>query len=390
MKKPVLYIIHGWTYTVTPWKATIETLEKQGLKVEMLHVPGLTAASKKVWTIEDYVKWADRNIPDGAIALGHSNGGRILLNLCVEKPDKLKHLILLDSAGVYEPSGKRDLAKTLSKRLSFLKKIPGLTKVWHKLTGATDYAKAPANMKATLSNMLESDKKLDLSKITVPTSIIWGAADNVTPLQQAETMHQQIAGSTLDVHQGWLHAPYITHPVELAKAILRAYKKPPEQPTPPAEPSDVTQTSEVSASLALKKAAEPVVPSTADLSASMAFKKAAGPSATDTAKNSASLAVPSSKKHQADSLVASMKGVEYEKANLSLPKRREVISTASVPKISRLEKMKRAAKRKRNAKQINKTRRQAAKQSQRAAAQSAKSAPAKTAPKARKTRTKAK
>lgn len=214
-------------------------------------------------------------------------------------------------------------------------------------------------MKQTLSNMLESDKKLDLTKVTTPTSIIWGAADTVTPLQQAEIMHARIAGSTLDVHQGWTHAPYISHPAELAKAILRAYKKPPQAPV--TKPHDVTQASAVSASMALKKAAEPVVPSTADISASMAFKKAAGPSATDTTKMSAALAVPAHKKSQKDGIVANLQGVEYEKANLDLPRQRTVISSSTVPKVGRIEKMKRTAKRKRQAKQINKARKKSAK-----------------------------
>lgn len=359
MKKPVLYIIHGWTYTVTPWERTIALLEKQGIKVEMLHVPGLTSPSKKVWTIDEYVAWADRNIPDGAVALGHSNGGRILLNLCSLKPEKLQHLILLDAAGVYEESSRRDIARTLSKRLSFLKKIPGLTKIWHKLTGATDYAAAPENMKQTLSNMLESDKKLDLSKITVPTSIIWGLADNVTPPHQAEIMHEKIADSTLDMHAGWMHAPYISHPADLAKAILRAYKKPPEK-KPKSDDSEITKAAEVSASMALKKAAEPVLPNLKERSASMAFKKAAGPTGTDVAKNSASLAVSAGKK-PSESIVENLSGVEYEKANLDLPQRRQVITSASVPKVGRMVKLKRAAERKRTARKINKAKQKAAK-----------------------------
>ncbi len=357
MKKPILYIIHGWTYTVAPWEKTIALLEKQGYKIEMLHVPGLTSPSKKVWTIDEYVKWADHHIPDGAVALGHSNGGRILLNLCSEKPEKLSHLILLDAAGVYESSSKRDISRTLSKSLGFLKKVPGVTKVWHKLTGATDYARAPENMKKTLTNMLESDKKLDLTKVTVPTSIIWGAEDTVTPPRQAEVMHEKIKGSTLDIHQGWTHAPYISHPSELAKAIIRAYKKPLE--IAHEEPA-VTQAAEISASMSMKKAAEPVVPSTADVSASMTMKKANGPIPTDAAKTSAALAVPGNKKTP-DSVVASLKGVEYEKANLDLSRSRQVITTASVPKIGRIEKMKRTMKRKRKAKKINKAKRRAAK-----------------------------
>lgn len=266
MKKPVLYIIHGWTYTVTPWARTIAMLEKKGLKVEMLHVPGLTTTSRKVWTIEEYARWADRNLPDGAIALGHSNGGRILLNLCSQKPEKLKQLILLDSAGVYEPSTKRDLSRGLSKKFGFLKKIPGFAKVWHKLTGTTDYARAPENMKKTLANMLDSDVKLDLAKVTTPTTILWGAADAVTPPRQAEVMHDKIPNSTLEIFPEWTHAPYISHPGELARAIYKVYDKPPkvkpvEVEKPKTENKKADDAAAVSAALALKRAPEPVLES---------------------------------------------------------------------------------------------------------------------------------
>lgn len=370
-RRPKLYIIHGWTYTVAPWERTISLLEKQGLVVEMLHVPGLTTTSKKVWTIEEYRDWADRNIPDGAVALGHSNGGRILLNLCSEKPDKLKHLILLDSAGVYEASNKRDVARSLSKRLGFLKKIPGLTRIWHKLTGASDYARAPENMKKTLTNMLDSDKNLNLTQVATPTSILWGANDTVTPPHQAEIMRQSIKDSTLKIFPHWTHAPYISHPDELAKAILQAYRHPPEvKPV-----VEVTRAANVSASMAMKKAAEPVVPSTAPISATLAFKKAAGPSADDTSKMSAALAVPSSKtkpvavhsgapltrrqraaiKRQYEAAVTPPpvpsaperpEGVEYEISELPAPEPRQIISSASVPKVSRFERARRKVGRK--------------------------------------------
>ena len=110
-----LYIVHGWTYTVEPWKRTIELLRERGISVKMLKVPGLTEPSKREFTIEDYVKWADQEIPDGAVALGHSNGGRILLNLCAAKPDKLKYLILLDAAGIYEPTFKKKVVEKVAK-----------------------------------------------------------------------------------------------------------------------------------------------------------------------------------------------------------------------------------------------------------------------------------
>lgn len=215
-----LYIIHGWTYTVEPWNRTIKILnDKYQIKVEMLHVPGLTDPSKKVWTIDEYVKWSDSLLPEDAIVLGHSNGGRILLNLLSRQPDRVSHLILLDAAGVYEPSKKRDILRKLSQILAPLRRVKILRKTIHKMIGAGDYDKAPENMKKTLTNMLDSDRNLDISKVKVKTDILWGEMDKITPPRQAKKMHQLIKKSRLKLFPNWTHAPYIVDPEGLAKTI---------------------------------------------------------------------------------------------------------------------------------------------------------------------------
>ena len=75
-----LYIIHGWTYKPEPWQEVIAELKKKKIDAELLRVPGLGTQSDQVFTMDDYVEWAATQIPKGSIALGHSNGGRILLN----------------------------------------------------------------------------------------------------------------------------------------------------------------------------------------------------------------------------------------------------------------------------------------------------------------------
>ena len=220
-----LYIIHGWTYTVEPWDTTLALLAKNGVRVKMLHVPGLTEKSDKEFTIEDYVRWADREIPDGAIALGHSNGGRILLNLCAKNPKKLSYLILMDAAGVYEPSRKKQMIEKIAKIGRPLKKIPIINKAFHKLTGTTDYSHAPENMKKTLVNMLESDKNLDFTKVTTPTYIIWGKEDTTTPPRQATTMYEKLPNAELKFYAKWTHAPYISDPEGLARAIVMLVRR---------------------------------------------------------------------------------------------------------------------------------------------------------------------
>lgn len=214
-----LYIIHGWTYTVEPWRSTLLILKKNGFNIKMLNVPGLTKPSDLVYTIDDYVEWADINIPNGAVALGHSNGGRILLNLCARDPDKLKYLILLDSAGIYEPSIRKRAVEKVAKLGKPLKKIQVIDKAFHRITGSTDYSRAPENMKKTLANMLESDKELDLSKVTTKTFILWGKKDTITPPRQATAMYERLPKADLKFYAKWTHAPYISNPDELAKAI---------------------------------------------------------------------------------------------------------------------------------------------------------------------------
>lgn len=220
-----LYIIHGWTYTVEPWKNTLKILRDNGISVKMLNVPGLTEKSDKVYNIQDYVEWADENIPDGAIALGHSNGGRILLNLCADNPEKLKYLILLDAAGVYEPSVRKKLVEKVAKIGKPLKKVPLVDKVFHRVTGSTDYSRAPENMKQTLTNMLESDKDLDFSKVTTKTFILWGKKDTTTPPRQATTMYEKLPNAELKFYANWTHAPYISSPEELARALTALVKR---------------------------------------------------------------------------------------------------------------------------------------------------------------------
>lgn len=214
-----LYIVHGWTYTVSPWKRTVELLREEGISVKMLHVPGLTEPSDKEYTIDDYVDWVDKEIPDGAIALGHSNGGRILLNLCAKNPEKLKYLVLLDAAGVYEPTMKKKIVAGLAKIGKPLKKVKLIDKAFHRITGSTDYSKAPENMKKTLANMIESDKNLDFTKVETKTFILWGKKDTTTPPHQATEMYEKLPNAELKFYANWTHAPYISNPDELARAL---------------------------------------------------------------------------------------------------------------------------------------------------------------------------
>ena len=74
-------------------------------------------------------------------------------------------------------------------------------------------------MKKTLTNMIESDKNLDFAKITTRTFILWGKKDTTTPPRQAEKIAAGLPNAELKFYANWTHAPYISNPDELARAL---------------------------------------------------------------------------------------------------------------------------------------------------------------------------
>lgn len=220
-----LYIIHGWAYSIEPWSTTVGYLRDAGIEVVQLRVPGLTSPSDASWTIDEYVSWLHDELRSEAqpIVLGHSNGGRIAMHYLAKYPGAFQQLILLASAGIevdgQKLSWKRQVFRTVSKLLAPLKHIPLLRKVVYRLLGS-DYGNAPKNMQLTLANMLASDKTFDPSQIAVPTAILWGDADRTTPPAMGRKLHMLITGSTFELVPGWHHAPYRTHPRQLADKIM--------------------------------------------------------------------------------------------------------------------------------------------------------------------------
>lgn len=226
-----VFIIHGWTYNLDKWTALVELLEKSGIKTKLLKVPGLTSPSNKIWSIDDYIDWLNdelKNTKD-PIVIGHSNGGRIALSYIQQHPQVIKQLILIDSAGI--PHNERrslmklKILRIMSKVGKLFSYIPPLKKMFYKAIGAQDYFNASPNMKVTMQNMLQADSHIILSKIKLPTTIIWGRNDAITPLEDGQKMHSGITGSKLHIVDDARHTPFFNHPAVVAGLIIQAIQE---------------------------------------------------------------------------------------------------------------------------------------------------------------------
>jgi pimeloyl-ACP methyl ester carboxylesterase len=221
-----IYILHGWTYSLDNWKNFSVLLEKSGFEPVFLRIPGLTGESDQVWDIQKYSDWLGKElekINGKVVLLGHSNGGRIAAFFAAMHPEKIQQLILIDAAGIYHKELslqiKRFVFNAISKIGKKLTNSEALKNLLYYLAGERDYQKAPPNMKLSMVSLTHHDLTPFLQKINVPTIIIWGEKDKITPISDAVLMNKLIKKSKLETITDARHSPFFTHPSEVVRII---------------------------------------------------------------------------------------------------------------------------------------------------------------------------
>lgn len=217
-----IFILHGWAYSTQKWQSFVALLKSLGYRPHILKIPGLTQTLNEPWTLNNYVNWLEGKIAEPSIVLAHSNGSRIALAFTARFPQKVSRLILIDSAGIYHQEPllqlKRFIFGSIAKIGKKLTSSLFLKRLLYRLAGETDYYRANPTMRQTMIN-LSFDLTPILSQINVPTLIIWGNQDKITPLLDGQTMHRLIENSTLHLVAGARHSPQFTHPEAVVQSI---------------------------------------------------------------------------------------------------------------------------------------------------------------------------
>ncbi len=228
LKNEKIYILHGWAYTTDKWQPLIEKLRKEGIEAVMLKIPGLTAPLNEVWNLDNYVGWLKEILDkenDRVILLGHSNGGRIALTFTAKYPEKVKQLILIDSAGIYHNELpiqiKRFVFGNIARVGRKFTNSQTLRKLLYKLTRESDYERANPLLRKTMQNLVRTDISDLFPHIHLPVTIIWGELDEMTSLSDGKIMHQSLKNSTFHVIRGARHSPMFTHVEEVGEIIIK-------------------------------------------------------------------------------------------------------------------------------------------------------------------------
>ena len=221
-----IYILHGWAYSTDKWTPFLDLLHKQGIEAVVLKIPGLTAPLEKVWDMNDYVNWLHEIVKkeSGKVTLlGHSNGGKIIIAYALQHPKKVNKLFLIDAAGIYHDELSIRLKRfvfgkvaKLGKRVTQSKQLKVLL---YKFAREHDYEKADPIVRDTMRNLLKVDFRNVLHTLHLPTTIIWGGNDQITPLSDGEFFAKEVPNASLHIISGGRHSPMFTHPEEVSNIV---------------------------------------------------------------------------------------------------------------------------------------------------------------------------
>lgn len=222
---PIVFI-HGFPFNKSTWQPQIDFLKNTN-RVIAYDIRGFgksTAGNEEASMglfADDLIKFMDALLIKKAIVCGLSMGGYILLNTIDHYPNRFEAIILSDTQCI------SDTAEVKEKREKTIKQIGS-----EGLNGFTETFIQNIFCKESMNNKKEIVEKIKniilstsletitgtltalaqrqemcfmLRKITIPTLILCGKEDMVTPLVQSEFLHKNIANSTLHSFHGAGH-----------------------------------------------------------------------------------------------------------------------------------------------------------------------------------------
>lgn len=231
-----ILVLHGWGGSSFSWMRVIDEMAFKGFKLIIPDLPGFgkTNPPDSVWGVSDYADFISDFIKEiklkDFVIMGHSFGGGLALKLSGEK-SLGKKVIFCDAAIVREKrlsprqkisSFASRVGKIIVSKNSFAYSF--FEKVAYYVAGTRDYYLANPLMREIFKKVISEDLTPLLEKVKIPSLIIWGEYDKVTPIDDAYLFNEKIEKSELKIVKGAGHNPHKTHTLEVVESIIKFLK----------------------------------------------------------------------------------------------------------------------------------------------------------------------
>ena len=230
-----IVLLQGLMGGLSNFTQLIDYFSTKGYKVYFPDLPiyDLPILNTNLSSLAKHVaKFIEEEVQQPAIVVGNSMGGHIGLILTLSRPELVKSLVLTGSSGLYERSfgdsfprkNDRDYIRKKAEEVFFDPKVATEELVDEVFSVVNDRGKGIKTVMLARSAIKHNMEK-DLHKIAVPTCIIWGKQDNVTPPEVAIEMDRLIPNSELHWIDQCGHAAMMEQPQKFNELLYNFVEK---------------------------------------------------------------------------------------------------------------------------------------------------------------------
>ncbi|MFZ4574158.1 MAG: alpha/beta fold hydrolase [Phycisphaerales bacterium] len=225
---PDVVFLHGLVGLNDHWELVIDrvmdVVRSTALEVPLLSLTGDDCSIDGVTKLT--AEFLSRHLGRPCVLVGNSFGGHVALKIAIEYPHLCSGLVLAGASGLIEKSMVADVQSRptrpwLEKKIGelfFDRSKMAQSDVDRAFGELNDRPKARAMVKLSRSarrNHLGDE----IHRIKVPTLVVWGRQDIVTPPEAAHEFAAKISGSKLVWFDRCGHAPMIESPDEFAREL---------------------------------------------------------------------------------------------------------------------------------------------------------------------------
>jgi pimeloyl-ACP methyl ester carboxylesterase len=216
-----IVLLHGLMGRMDHWDGTLQALAARGRPIAV-DVPILdeALAEPSVGGLTEHVRaFLDALEIEAAVVGGNSLGGHLALELALRHPQRVSGLILTGSSGLFERSFSRGVPHVPTtefvrqKMEEIFYDATLVTPAWVESVRRTLTTRPLARRIVKVARSAKrSNLEHRLGQITVPTLVLWGKDDRITPPEVAERFAALVPDAELVFIANCGHAPMLEQP----------------------------------------------------------------------------------------------------------------------------------------------------------------------------------
>ena len=217
----VLFLLHGLFGALSNWEGVVDKFSKNyRVVIPMLPIYEMPIREAGLDGLRQFVEsFVAQKKLDHMIIMGNSLGGHIALMYTLQNASKVKKVILTGSSGLFEDSmggsyPKRGNYQYIKERVSYTFYNPDVaTKdLIDEVFEITNSIPKCLRIVAIAKSAQRNNMADEIPRIKIPTLLVWGLNDTITPAMVAHEFNRLIPNSELKFIDRCCHAPMMEHP----------------------------------------------------------------------------------------------------------------------------------------------------------------------------------